>query len=314
MLGQKKCSIRYNSQRERYFRTLIMIGKFQVLSICAALIAISSCKEENPGIVFTVPEKPLLDTTYTVGAVPAAQLKNVLLLDITGVRCNNCPEAAATARKIADTLNPGRVVVLALYSKSPSPSLTAPWSGYDTMTTDDAEALVVSLGSVPALPIGSVDQVKVNNTYFMDRATWVGNVSNRLTKSTPLNIDLHTEWLTADNKSRAEIKVTYTAAVSQKHLMFIGIMESHVEGKQSDKTVQGGIDEKYMHNHALRKMITPFTGDTLNAALTAGRVFEKHYYISPRYNWKPENLEIVVWVVDADTKEVIHVSKEELKK
>lgn len=265
-------------------------------------------------MIFTVPEKPLLDTTYTISAVPSAQPKNVLVFDITGVRCNNCPEAAAIARKIADTLHPGRVVVMAMYTTSPSPSLTAPWPGFDTLTSIDAEAVINNLGSVGNLPIGSVDQVKSNNSYFLDRATWVGNVNNRLALTTPLNIDIKTEWLTADNKARVEAKVTYTGASSSKHLIYIALIESHIIGKQSDKTVKpSGIDENYEHNHALRKVITPFTGDTLQGVLAPGRVFEKQYYITPKSNWKPENMDVVVWVVDATTKEVLQVAKAELK-
>lgn len=274
-----------------------------------------SCEEENPGVVFTTPEKPLLDTTYIAGTVPAAQNKNVLLLDITGVRCNNCPDAAAIARRIADTLNPGRVIVLAAYPFSPSPSLTAPWEGYDTLANADAEALVGQLGSVPNLPIGCVDQIKPAGSYFLDRATWNGNVNNRLALSTPLNIELTTDWLAADNKGRLEIKTTYTRAVSGKHLLYIAVVENEIVGKQSNKNVKpSGIEEDYVHSHALRKLYTPATGDTLNAELSAGRVFEKHYYITPRSNWKPEHLECVVWVVDASTKEVLHVMREHLKK
>lgn len=303
-----------NSNYRCYFRSLYMKLWSSILGIALAVF-FASCSEENPGVVFTKAEKPLLDTNYLIGTIPAAQSKKVLLIDITGVRCNNCPDAAAIARRIADTLNPGKVVVVALYPNSPSPSLTAPWDGYDTMVTTDAEALAGLLGAIPNLPIGSVDQVKSNGTYFMDRATWNGQVNNRIAVPTPLNIDLNTEWLAANNKGRLDIKVTYTGAVSSKHLIYIGILESEIEGKQSNKNIKpSGIQEDYLHHHALRKLITPATGDTLNAPLVAGRVFEKQYYITPRYNWNADHLECVVWVVDATTKEVLHVNKVALKK
>jgi hypothetical protein len=284
-------------------------------AIFGAAVLLFSCEEENPGVVFTTPVKPLLDTTYTTTDIPAAQNKNVLLLDVTGVRCNNCPDAAAIARRIADTLNPGRVIVLAAYPFSPSPSLTAPWEGYDTLANVDAEALVGQLGAVPNLPIGCVDQIKPAGSYFLDRATWNGNVNNRLALSTPLNIDLKTGWIATDNRGRLEIKVTYTRAVSAKHLMYIAVVENEIVGKQSNKNIKpSGIEEDYVHNHALRKLYTPATGDTLNAELSAGRVFEKQFYITPKSNWNPDHLECVVWVVDASNKEVLHVMREHLKK
>ncbi|MBS3914882.1 MAG: Omp28-related outer membrane protein [Bacteroidetes bacterium] len=283
---------------------------FRILS-GLALVAMS-CKEQPKGVKFTEPEKPLLDTTYVIGTVPPAQDKIVALFDVTGVRCNNCPEAASLARKIADTLHPGRVVVVALYPSS-LPSLTSPWPGFEPLTSDAADAITGNLGAIPNLPIGAVDQIKPAGSYYLDRSTWNGHVNNQLAKTTPLNIDLHTQWITADNKSRVEVKVTYTSAVTAKHLIFIGLIESNVESKQLDKNAPGGSLENYIHNHAMRELITASTGDTLNAQLTAGRVFEKQYYVKTKDTWKPENIEVVVWIVDATTKEIIHISKEEIK-
>jgi Outer membrane protein Omp28 len=292
-----------------------MLFKQFPLVIFAAVGLILGCEEINPGIKFTEAEKALLDTNYVTGTIPAAQSKNVMLFDITGVRCNNCPDAAAIARKIADTLNPGRVTVVALYPTSISPILTKPWPGYDTMNNDDAEALTGILGTVPSLPTGCIDQIKISNTHYLDRGTWNGHVNNQLAKSTPLNIDLATSWLAADNKGRLEVKVTYTSAVAVNHVILIGVTESEIIGKQSDVNAKpNGYRDDYEHNHALRKLYTAAAGDTLKAALTAGRVFEKHYFIKPRYNWKPEHLDCVVWVVDASTKEIIHSAHMKLKK
>lgn len=291
-----------------------MVAKHLILSLTVAALFLGACEEENPGVVFTEPEKPLLDTTYMISQIPAAQTKHVMLFDITGVRCNNCPDAAAIARKIADTLYPGKVTVLALYPTSVSPILTQPWPGYDTMNNADAEAITSYLGTVQSLPTGCVDQIKVGNTYFLDRNTWAGHVANQLSKSTPLNIELSTSWLTAENKGRLNAKITYTGAVSGTHLVLIGVAESHVIGKQSDVNAKPtGIREDYEHNHALRKVYTATSGDTLKASLVPGRVFEKHYYITPRYNWNPDHLDCVVWVVDAASREIIHTEHKKLK-
>lgn len=279
---------------------------------CGAFFA--ACEEEAPAVRFTEPEKPLLDTTFVAGIVPDAQDKHVLLIDVTGVRCNNCPDAAAIARKIADTLHPGKVTVVALYPTSISPILTKPWDGFDTMNNADAEGLTGNLGTVPSLPIGCVDQIKVANSYYLDRATWPGHVANQLKKTTPLNIDLNTSWDASANRGRLEVKVTVTKNLTGDHLIFIGVTESGVVGRQSDQTAKPtGIRDDYVHNHALRKLYTATTGDSLSATLVPGRVFEKHYYINPRYNWKPENLDCVVWVIDAATKEVLHSEHKHLK-
>jgi len=283
-----------------------MLNKTVLIFAIAVFMVLFACKEEKHGIVYTVPEKPLLDTTYTVLSIPAAQNHDVLLFDVTGVRCVNCPDAAKLARKIADTLHPGRVTVVAIYPESPGlgPNVW-PWAGYDTMSSSDAESINQYLGGAASLPTGAVDQIMVSGSRLINRNVWISNVDKRLTFANPLNINITTSWDNLKNQGRLDAKVTYTGDVATKNLIFIGILESKVIGKQSE--TKGEI-LNYEHNHALRKLYTAGTGDTLKADLKAGRVFEKQYYIRPRYNWNPKNLDAVVWVVDATSKEVLQVA------
>lgn len=281
----------------------------------AILLAVTSCKEVNPGITFVVPEKPLLDTNYMVSVIPAAEDHEVLLFDVTGVACNNCPKAAALARKLADTLYPGKVVVVALYPNTPSLfSLVHPWAGFDTMSNDDAEAIVQYNGGAPQLPIGCVDQIQLSGSRFINYPQWSSNVVNRMAIGSPVNIDINSTWDASKNRGRVNAKITCTQNVSGKHVVFICLTESKVIGKQLDQDIKpSGYTETYSHNHALRKLYTAKTGDTLKADFTQGRVFEREFFVNPRYNWKPENMDVVVWVVDATTKEVIQAGHGKLK-
>lgn len=273
-----------------------------------------SCDEEPPPVRFTDPEKPLLDTTYT-GIAPAPDPKAILLMDITGVGCSNCPDAAVLAKNIQSS-NPGRVNVLAVYPFIfPNHPLTNPFGGYDTLANSDAEGLVTNLGSIVGLPTGIIDQIKIGGSPFIAPSSWAGTVSSRLPLSSPANINLSSTWINADNKARLEIKVQYHQNVpaGTKNLLYIGITEDNIVGKQAHKDSASNYAYKYKFMHVLRKLITPVTGDTLKANLTAGRVFEKHYYINPRFNWKPANLNATVWIVDATTKEILQSAEVKLK-
>lgn len=292
----------------------------------AGVAALQACKEDNPGITYEVPEKPLLDTTYTVSSIPAAQDHNVLLFDITGVRCVNCPQAARLALKLADTLHTGRVSVVALYPTSQS-SLTMPWGGgYDTLNCEAAELISSAYGAPPYLPIGMVDQVEISGSRLISPTSWSNTVNNRLSMAGIVNIDLNTKWITADNKSRLEAKITFTQSSADKQLVFIAIVEDDVIGRQTchpEDTIGGfktlydwrsdGYFYAYRNNHVLRKLLTSTTGDTLMGSISPGRVFEKQYYVQPRSNWKAVNLYGVVWVVDAVTKEVQQVAHAKLQ-
>ena len=68
-----------------------------ICRIAFALLFLVSCEEEPPGINYT-PTKVAFEETYIDASnVPTPQLREVLVEDISGVRCVNCPDAAIIA-------------------------------------------------------------------------------------------------------------------------------------------------------------------------------------------------------------------------
>src|SRR4051794_39448582 len=82
-----------------------------------------SCQEEGPAINLKGNENAVADTTYIESTVPAAEAKNVMLEEFTGVRCPNCPAGHITIDQIK-TANPGRVVSISYH---PMNSLGTPY-------------------------------------------------------------------------------------------------------------------------------------------------------------------------------------------
>ena len=276
--------------------------------LTAAILIFSSCEEEPPAIRSN--EKPLLDTTYT-SAPPSPQTKKVLLIDITGVRCSNCPRAAETAKSISNS-NPGRVEVLAVYPHIGSGVLTNPWDGNDTLVLPEAIDLLVAKPTT--LPRGMVDNIDFNGNKIIDELNWSTAVSNQITKTTPVNVEIVSQWISSEDKARIQIKAIANQATSRKLSWVIGIMEDKIVGKQSDSRLSGGIAEEYEFEHVLRQVITSTSGDIIaeQGFTSPGQTREKHYFVPRKSKWKKENLKCIVWVMDSDTKEVLTVTSAKL--
>ncbi len=276
--------------------------------LTAAVLFFASCEEEPPAIRSN--EKPLLDTTYT-SAPPSPQTKKVLLIDITGVRCSNCPRAAETAKNIANS-NSGRVEVLAVYPHIGSGVLTNPWDGNDTLVLPEAIDLLVAKPTT--LPRGMVDNIEFNGNKIIDELNWSTAVSNQITKTTPVNLEIVSQWLSSEDKARIQIKAVANQTTTRKLSWVIGIMEDKIVGKQSDSRLSGGIAEEYEFEHVLRQVITSTSGDIIaeQGFTSPGQTREKHYFVPRKSKWKKENLKCIVWVMDADTKEVLTVASTKL--
>jgi hypothetical protein len=274
----------------------------------AAIVLFASCDEEPPAIRSN--EKPLLDTTYT-SAPPSPQTKKVLLIDITGVRCSNCPRAAETAKSISSA-NLGRVEVLAIYPHIGSGVLTNPWDGNDTLVIPEALDLLVAKPTT--LPRGMVDNIDYNGNKIIDEINWSTAVAGQITKTTPVNIELTTQWLNSEDKARIQIKAIANQATNRKLSWVIGITEDKIVGKQSDSRLSNGVDEEYEFEHVLRQVVSSTSGDVIaeQGFASPGITREKHYFIPRKSKWKKENLKCIVWVMDADTKEVLTVATAKL--
>lgn len=271
-------------------------GIFLVLSFV-------SCEEEPPsGLKFK--ERPLLDTTY-LSSVPTAQTKQVLLIDVTGVRCNNCPRAAEKAHAI-ELANPNKVQILAIYPNYGA--LSKPWDKNDTLVTKDADDLVGTLGTVTNLPLGIIDNISYNGKYLIDENSWSIVVDQQKIKTTPINLELNAKWLPDEDKGRIEIKAIANTSIpsTTKLNWVIAILEDDMVGWQS---LPSGVDEAYTFKHVLRKLVTSAYGDPLKLGMPAGFTTEKHYYIPRVAKWKADKLSCMVWILDADTKEVLQVNK-----
>ncbi len=276
----------------KYHKGLFFLG--------LAVVLFSSCEEEPPPIRYI--EKPLLDTSY-MGMVPTPQAKIVWLADITGVKCTNCPEAAEIAHDIYKSY-PGRVELIALYPTF-FPTLTSAWSGYDTLTTTLANEVI---GAEPeGIPRGLVDNINYNGNRFVDRFSWPLVVQNQLQKSSPINLELKCTWNRSEDKGRVEYKAIAHTAFTKPVLLVGALLEDKIIGKQSDRrVVPSGYIGNYQFDHVFRSVIGSTQGDTLARSFAIpGFTVEKHYYISKSPKWKIENMSCLIWILDAETREVL---------
>lgn len=281
--------------------------KKQLFYCLIILSGLSACEEVPPYIDFTVPAVPLTDSTYINSNVPAAQHKAVLLEDITGVRCQNCPSAALKANDIVTQKTEDSVVVVALYPDIAAISnFTTPYSGVPRLTTEYSKQITETIKIPGGLPNGYVDR-----TIFAGRLDpvispldWINFVNERLKLKTPVNISI-TKSI-KDTTLKVKIKLEYNASVNSgvTHKYSIFLIEN---GIVSSQLKPNGTDPNYVHNHALRYAFGNATGNALTESLVAGRTFIKEFVYETPKSINLANCHIVCLVSDASTNEVINV-------
>jgi len=247
------------------------------LSFLAVVIFLFGCTEVPPVIDFSEPVLLATDTTYITSDLPQNVKKNVLIEDISGVRCNNCPKAADIAHDIQDKY-PNRIAGLTLHSNKYG-AFTAPYpESKDTFNTVEATEIVRNfIGEPSGLPAGAIDRKvfagktsKINQQY----ETWESQVVEQLAL-TP-KADLELELIKQQGREIiANVKATFLAEDPSATYLSVFIVESHIKAKQ--KMPDNTYDKDYLHNSILRKAVTNYAGVKLAYNLEVGRVFEKGF-------------------------------------
>jgi hypothetical protein len=271
----------------------------------SAICIFTACKEEPPFINYQ-PKTSSFDSTYIDAQIPTAQAKGVLLEDITGVSCINCPEAATIAKNIIASNPPGRVCVVAIQPKLQNIVTKPTPETRNDNRTDKGTIIVTTIKEPGSLPRGYIDR-KVyapNPDPTVERLDWPTKVSQQLALTTPVNISLITTYSAGDASFTVDVKIQYTQAVTDSNYLSLVLIEDSVIDAQEYPTY---VEKDYVHMHLFRDMLTAPLGDQLNGSLIPGRTFVKRYPYKIPAAYVAKNLKIVAFVhKNTSLKEVLH--------
>lgn len=273
-----------------------------IFLLSLVLIVFQSCEEVPPFIDFSEPVVSK-DTNYVVSIIPPAQHKAVLIEDITGVRCVNCPQAAQKAKEIVSKKTEDSVVIMALYTNH-IPTFTTPYDGFPLLNSDISTQIVDHNGIPAGLPSGYIDRAifAPQTVRYNNYSQWATLVDQRLSLSTPVNISiLHS---LSGRKISLDVKLVYTQTTIVAHRFALYLTESAIISRQATTS---GTKDDYIHNHVLRYAFGAAVGNLLNADLVKGRTFDKKFEYDVPLDFKINKCHIVCVILDNITNEIVNV-------
>lgn len=221
----------------------------------------------------------------------------VLIEDLTGVKCPNCPKGASAIEEILEKFA-GNVVAIGVHGTFLTSPL--PESKYDFRNAK-AKALEEFLKPFLGKPAAHINRRLFDGQDFgaIDAVElWQGFVAQELSKPEEMEITLKKTYDEATRKLTIDVKATSFIDEVGLFKTSVYVTESKIEDVQEN---QGVIEEDYEHNHVLRDMLTEATGDEFANNLTKNKIVTKQYTYTVPQNFKPENMEVVVMVSRSNT-------------
>ncbi len=224
----------------------------------------------------------------------------VLLEELTGVECQNCPQGAATAEALAKSIFPGQVVVVAIHGNFLTDMLAN--STYD-FKNQDAIDLEEYLKPWQGKPSAAINRILFEGTDKLANnkpGEWQGLVNDVLQRPHQVEVVFSHEFDQSNGDLTVNVGIAPLEDIPEGEFrLTVMLTESHMIDPQKDGTE---IVDDYEHNHVLRDILTNFDGDVIGNSLTKGinltRTVSTNIQEIVDGEWIAENMHIVVAVAN----------------
>jgi len=237
--------------------------------------------------------------------------RKVLLEDITGHTCNNCPTAADVAKSLKNLYGDALVVVGVHATVFAEPG-AAPYTADLRTTAGEEYATTFGVGS---LPVGLVSRKPFNNAVLVDYGSWSPAVASLINTPADVEVLIDTVAYTSGTNSIAfEVKVVPVNTLPGNYNLTIYLTEDSVVSPQIDNRFTPPDILDYVHRHVLRDNINGTWGEPVGAGtLAAGDTITM-----PPYTYSlpaivdPQHCAVVAYIYRTDTYEVLQVEEHEV--
>ncbi len=257
----------------------------------AALLFVAACKEQP----ILIPD-PSLNVTG----------RTVLVEEVTGVRCTNCPVGSQTLVALQQQYGTDKLVVVSLHAAA---NFSVPYTNQEDYRSAEIQELANYIGVLEGFPTASVNRRLLPNetTIFLTPHTrWGGEVAQDLLKDPSLALTLEN---TFDPVSRAlSVKIGILSDLTQigERRLTVLITQDSIIGQQLSGS---SLIPNYVHRHVVRDVVTAPSGDIIVETLEAGQLVNKTYNVSLPADWEAKHCSVIAYVhggvVDKEVLQVV---------
>ncbi len=263
------------------FRTFIYLGLL--------LVFLSSCEEK---MVF-VPDNP----------GPPETDKVVLIEELTGATCPNCPKGAAALASILEQFE-GAVIGVGIHGEQqaePVPNLSI----YD-FRNPAAAAVEASFSPFLGKPSAVINRVKFENQDFLaitGTDTWSTFVETELDRPNEMNVFPNLSYDPVTRQIDLDVVVNGVESITGDFSLTVYLTQSHIIDAQEDVS---DIILDFEFNHVLMDAMTNPLGDSFfTGTINNGDILSRQYSYTLPENpqdglWIPEDMEVIAFITNVD--------------
>jgi hypothetical protein len=167
-------------------------------------------------------------------------------------------------------------------------------------------------------PNGMVNRMKYLQNRIIDPEKWSAAIQQIINNPPDATIDLGLTFDLPSRKLSGDCHVQFLNQLTGQYMFCLYLIEDDIVApqKNKDNTIGPTPDWlNYVHEHVLRGAINGTWGEEINTGLVETNL-KYHFTFSGfdiKPEWKPEDCQVVAFIYDADTKEVIQAEEEDME-
>ncbi|HPF01139.1 MAG TPA: Omp28-related outer membrane protein [Bacteroidales bacterium] len=278
---------------------------FQIC-IIAAIAIFTSCDVIEPPYTQTNNNPVVTDTV----------VRKVLLEDYTGHQCPNCPGAAIIAHELME-LYPGKISLITIHAGLFA-NLASPNYMTDFRCTTGNDLNTYFGVDLIGNPNGTINRKEYSGSRIIGPNDWASKIAELLMLAPEADINTTHTFNTTTSTIDLTAKVDVLADFSNPIMISAYLTEDSIVDYQKNNDPAVGTTPEiadYVHMHVLRGSMNGTWGDTLcSGGATVGTQLSKTLsYTVSNASWNKDHMNIVVFIYDAATLEIIQTEEVKLK-
>ncbi len=234
----------------------------------------------------TCSEKPILIPELSVGK------RRVLVEELTGVKCQNCPDGAALLSNLSSQFG-GNLIVVSIHAAG---FYSVPYADnkHDFRTPEGTE-LANYLGTAIGFPAAAINRrlVPPETELYLPPTIWTGIIAEELQDAPTIGVFVETAFDPVSRRLDVDVNLAPEAELSGEHRLTVLITQDSIQDLQLVGTTKV---YDYTHRHVLRTTLSQPTGNVIADPLRPSTVVKKEFSMVLPADWEEKHCSVVAFV------------------
>ena len=238
-------------------------------------------------------------------------IKKVLLEDYTGFKCGNCPRAAQQTEEILSVYCDHIIPVSIHVGYFATPTKDKYTTDY---RTQEGNAFNEFFGAESAgLPIGMVNRREFNSQILLSYSDWSAAILTQIQQAPEADLKIETRYTLSNRDFEITVQAGFLKDFAQKLNLNVWLVEDSIYDWQKDYQATPQDIENYTHRHVFRKSMTGTWGQELAGETLKNKFIRADFSGILDEKLNENQIYIVAFISNSETKEVIQADMKKLK-